>query len=199
MKTLQYTRSVYSGTMCKEVTRSALGALEATLNLLERLESTHRPTIRAGNDSEMTDEVEGEHPRRTIGAEIRCLIIQLRFMKRDVEDMEHITDILHKVGLVDDSLRLVNDEVRGMVTGSSDMRNKRKVVEEMVRKVLTNDESVYENADDYEQAVTVEVEKRMEATGRVGNTILSAVVSTLEKNGMPKPRNPNLDDENESD
>lgn len=127
--------------------------------------------------------------------ELKCALIEIRSLKHDVDYMDRVTDVLQRAGLIDDALCIVNDEAIGVVTGSADLHKKHEMVEEMVRHVLKYNAEVYQSVSEYEQAVAVEVEKRMKATERAGSTILSAVVSTLKRNGVPQPRNRELDDE----
>lgn len=111
--------------------------------------------------------------------------------------MDRVTEDMQAAGLIDQSLRLVNNEKSGFMIGNADLAAKRQTVEEMVNKVMLYDDSVYGTYDDYEHAVTVEVENIIKATGRAGSTVLSAVVSTLERTGLHEP--PVMDSDEDGD
>lgn len=177
----QYTRSVYAGAICKEVTVASLSTLEAVLKAVKHI-CEMKANVRRHDVPEACESSDS-----VSGCDIDDILFRTRYLMTDVDNMDRSAEIMDNVSLIDKSLQVATGEVVDMLLDCQDLTEKRRNMERTVRKDMSADRSKYRTAVEFDRAVMEETEQRMKATGTTGSIILSSVVSTLRRSGVATP------------
>lgn len=175
-----YKRTVYADTLCKEICDAAQGILEASLRVLKRI--VELPGTASGTDG--TTEAED---RKALSEVLDDITFKTRYLRPEVGNMERIVDVLDAVGLLDEALRVCTGELTGICTDCVDVTKMRKRLEAFVRQAIVYDTSKYASHAEYERHVTAETDRRLQASGTTGLSVITAVVASLRRTGVMDP------------
>lgn len=158
--------------------------LKRTSTLLQRVSGACSSKERSGEmtETDSTTCISGE-----VDGKISDLQFKMHQLRRDVLDMDMMAEILDRVCLLDNSLRVVNKEVPDVNFDVSAIQKKRENIAYLVRAETEYDEEKYGSRMAYEQSIIVETEKRFNSTDTHGSALLADVSLTLKRTGIRKP------------
>lgn len=179
----QYTRTVYSATVTKEVCQTALGTLEAALRMLQIVHNLRNDDSKKKDGGETT----ADDAQRSIDVQLQQLMDDAVTMRRDVGNMDRMAKLLDDVNFLDQSMRVAYGEVKGVRLECVDKHQKKRKLEALVRKMMVYDVEKFSSVCEYDDAVLKETEKRMRVMDTDSSNILSATMSSLRRNGVTNP------------
>lgn len=186
-----YTRTLYVGTICREIATACLDTLEGTIRILQSYfwcKATRSEDSRAMTDvgSEAGTSSGG---RPSIATALSDILLKTRYLKKDVQTVERAAELMEEVCILDKTLQVSMGEVQGLCLNYDDLQQQRKRVEGMVRISMEYNEKTHGNRAEFDRLVAEETDKRLNACGIEGSSLISAVVSTLKRDGPLNPGN----------
>lgn len=191
---LQYKRAFYASTLCKELTKSALGTMDGALTLLKRVRNMKVSIAENGNGdgNENLNEVtvvhtdnwkeESDDEGKALDSIISELLETVRFLRIDVSDMKRSAKVLEDVGFLDDNLRIKSGEFAdcsSLCIDRTEPEQKRSRARNLVRIAMPYEDSRYGSKSEYEHSVILETSRQMKLSDRNRSSLLTGVVQTL--------------------
>lgn len=184
-----YTRSLYAGTICREIATAALNTLEGTIRLLQvQIDKAQHTPIDTKDDLVM-DGISSNSGKTSLSSLASDMLVKVRYLKHDVQTVERAAELMEEVGLLDKTLRVSTGEIKGVCLNYDDLKEQRRRMEGMVRMSMVYDEGKHGSKADFDELVTAETNRRLSACGVEGSSLVSAVVSTLKRDGPLNPGN----------
>lgn len=177
-----YSRSLYAASVSREMNKNALQTLASTLELLQTMVKFMK---KCGED-DMSDDKPSDSDECSIQGRIMDAIESVRTLQADSDDMSRVVQILDQVSLLDNSLKVLNGDMNGMCVGDDERAARRKQIEKAVRRSMPFNVTQHKNVAAYEREVMSEVSKGMSSTDVVGSSLLTSVLTCLEKDGVER-------------
>lgn len=176
-----YTRSLYAGRVCREIGTAALQTLEATIRIFQAVASKigHRCSDEDDRMDTAKDGVSENSGSSTLSALVSAVLFKTRYLRKDVQTVDRAAELMEDVRLLDNSLRVVTGELKRGYLDSNDLNDQRRRTEALGRISMEYDENKHGTRARFDELVTAETERRMEAAWLNGSTLVSAVVSIL--------------------
>lgn len=171
-----YNRTVYDSALCKEITNASLMNTEGALRILQGV-------LKVKEDV-MIDATNKEDGQDAIVKHVEELVFKTKYLRREVDNLGGIVEVMEQVGLLDQSQRIAAGEIQGICTDFNEVNERRSHFDTAVRNSIGYYPSTYASIREYEGKVTFETERRMQVTGTTASTVLAAVVSTLRREGV---------------
>lgn len=161
--------------------------LEAAVRLLQT------KSVRVNEAGDETDDMVDTGSERasssgnknSVGGIVDGILFKIRYLKNDVQPVDRAAKLMQEVELLEKTLRISTGEIRGVCVDYDDLQQKRKRVECIVRESMKCDKEVHGSKSHFDELVCAKPDKRMRACGVEGSSLVSAVMSMLEKNPPP--------------
>lgn len=170
-----YSRSLYAASVSREMNKSVLQTLRTTLQLVQSMYNL----LTKISEDEMTDERPSETMTSSMETRLYDAMATVQTLQADCDDMARVVQVLDQVSLLDDSIRVLNGDMKGFCVGDEERAAKRQEIEKAVRRAMPFDKRQHKCSAAYEREVLSEVSKGMSSTDIVGSSLITAVLSTL--------------------
>lgn len=171
-----YKRIVYADTLCKEITTASIQTLELNVRVLHVFAIT-------------TEKMAGKFDREdehALSKLLESVIFKAKFLRREVDDMDRMVEVLESVGILDQALHLCTSEIPGLCLECEHVSRKRERMETVVSETIIYDETKFSCKRDYEEQVSVETDKRLKEAETKASTVLAYTVACFKRNGFMK-------------
>lgn len=105
-----YTRTLYSGTLCREIATAALQKLEATIRIVQTIAVNMCTAPERRNDDmdigSASDGISTNSATSTLGALVSRVLFKTRYLKKGVQTVERAAELMEEVGFLDNYFRV---------------------------------------------------------------------------------------------
>lgn len=132
MNRLLYNRSVYVGTICREVASLSLKTLKSTI-CLHQLSGVYIECRDDAMSDTTSDGVSVNNSKLGIEVSLKYLLLKTRYLLHDVNNMERNDEIMDNVRLLDTSLLEAKGQLKFFCLDCQSVTEKRKGMKKLVR------------------------------------------------------------------
>lgn len=179
-----YTRTLYSGTICREIATAALETLAATIRIAQTIASkvfTSSGVQEEKMDITTSDAVSANSGKSSVATLIYNVLLKTRYLKNDVQIVERAAQLMEEIGLLDNSLRVATGELKQGFLYSDDLNAQRQRIESMLSITMGYDAEKHGARARFDDVVTAEVERWLKTGVLEVSSLVSAVVTTFKK------------------
>lgn len=150
-----YTRSLYAGTICREIASIAFDTLEAVIRIVQaQIPLLNRLSV--DNDSMMDGVSEGlssNSAQPSIGDLVKRKLFKTRYLRTDIQTVERSAEMMEDAGLFDSTLSVVTGELNRVCLDADDLTEQRRRMEGMVKRSMPYDAKKHGSHSQYDGIV----------------------------------------------